>query len=125
MVQHLGHDQLIDAIVILLVEKAHVSKGQHQLWTMRFGDTLMRATKKSAVSDNVPMSPWKHRILGEQGNMGEKSIDPCDVIMNKEPSAEELWLWQQMESTPHIEALNVSPLITSMAEASMGAAHRN
>src|SRR5260370_18974731 len=94
-----GHDQSIDAVVILLVEKAHVNKGQHQLWTTKFGEKLTKSTKKHAiVADNVPMSPQKHWVLGKQGNMMNDLIDPCGVMEIEEPSAEELWLWQQLES---------------------------
>src|SRR5260370_32533079 len=106
MVQCFGcarHDQSIDAVSILLVEKAHVNKWQHQLWAMRFWDTLTRSMKKCVVADNTPMSPWKCCVLGEQGNVMWSLIDPFGVIMNDEPSAEELWLWQQMESEPDIE----------------------
>src|SRR5260370_28495911 len=116
---HAGHDQSIDAVVILLVEKAHVNKGEHQLWTTKFGEKLTKSTKKHAiVADNAPMSPQKRRVLGEQGNMVKDLIDPCDAMENEEPSAEEIWLWQQMESVPDIEALRVSPLIIDATEAS-------
>ncbi len=125
MVQCFGHarcDQSIDAVAILLVEKAYVNKGQHQLWTTKFGEKLMKSTKKHAiVADNIPMSPWKHWVLGEQGNMMNDLIDPCDVMEIEEPSAEELWLWQQMESAPDIEVSRVSPLIIDTTEASAGA----
>src|SRR5258708_37836071 len=124
MVQHFGHaghNQLIDAVTILLVEKTYVNKWQHQLWTMKFGGTLTRSPKKHAAdSDDVLRSPWKRRILGEQGNMVEAFIDPCDVVANEEPSTKELLLWQQMESAPDVETLRVSSLIINTTEASTG-----
>ena len=111
---------MIDAIAILLVEKAHVNKGQQQLWARRFADTLTRSTKKCVAVDNVPMSPWKCCMLGEQGNIMMDLIDPCDVMVNEEPSAEELWLWQWMESVPDAEALRVSPPIIDVTGATAG-----
>ena len=80
---------MIDVIVILLVEKPHVNKRQCQLWTVKFGDTLTRS-KKCLVADNVPMISWKWHVLGEQGNMAQGLIDPCDAMLNEEPSTEEL-----------------------------------
>ena len=122
---HAGHDLSIDAIPILLVEKPHVNKGQCQLWARRFGDALTRSTKKHVVADNVPMSPRKHHMLGEQGNIMMDLIDPCDVMVNEEPSTEELWLWQQMESVPDAEALRISPSIIDVTGATMGATGQN
>ncbi len=75
--------------------------------------------------DNVPRSPQKHRILGEQGNMVEALIDPCDVAANEEPSIKELLLWQQMESAPDVETLRVSSLIIDTVEASTGTTRQN
>src|SRR5260221_630024 len=115
-----GHDQSIDAVTILLVEKTYVNKQQHQLWMTKFGGTLTRSPKCVADSDDVLRSPQKHHILGEQGNMVEAFIDPCDVAANEEPSAKELLLWQQMESVPDIETLRVSSLIIDTVEASTG-----
>ncbi len=129
MVQHFGHaghDQSIDAVAILLVEKTYVNKWQHQLWMTKFGGTLTRSPKKHAANlDDVPRSPRKHRILGEQGNMVEALIDPCNVVANEEPSIEELLLWQQMESAPDVETLRVSSLIIDTAEASTGTTRQN
>ena len=119
-------NQLIDAVMILLVEKTYVNKQQHQLWMMKFGGTLTRSQKKHVADlDDVLRSPWKCHILGEQGNMVEAFIDPCDVVANEEPSTKELLLWQQMESAPDVETLRVSSLIIDTAEASTGTTRQN
>ena len=51
--------------------------------------TLMRS-KKHLMADNVLMSPQKQHVLGEQGNMVQGLIDPCNAMLNEEPSAKEL-----------------------------------
>jgi len=37
-------------------------------------------------------------VLGEKGNTLLVDVDPCEEMLNAQPSAEEEWLWAQMST---------------------------
>jgi len=83
-------------IAVLLVEKTHFSKSQVEKWTTKLQDIPLKTLKQCGSTTCHPNSPHKQHVLGEKGNTLLVDVDPCEEMLNAQPSAEEEWLWAQM-----------------------------
>ena len=97
-----GHDPLIQAMAILLVEKTYFSKPELERWASRFEDTPSTIPAKWVSPNDMIISPRKRNILSRRENINTMD-EQIEGMLNAKVSVEEQRAWDMIIDLDHVE----------------------